>query len=118
MCSRSPMDADDHHPSTTSSPPAIDIASTIPHKVDPVDDLSDSDLSQFQAEIEQNLSSASPESNLPQNGANEHNFTEPMDVDSDEEVRQSHVSRNKRTVTREYFDPELYGLRRSVSHVS
>jgi hypothetical protein len=82
------------------------------------DDLSDSDLSQFQAEIEQNLSSASPGRSLP-NGTNEHGSDEVMEVDSEDDVKPTHVNKVRRRMsTKEYYDPELFGLRRSVSRCS
>ena len=89
------------------------------HDGDMDDDMSDSDLSQFEAEIEQNLSSASPESS-PINGANDDddNVSEDddaMEVDSEEEVKPSHANKGRhRASTKEYYDPELFGLRRSV----
>ena len=77
------------------------------------DDISDSGLSQFEAEIEENLSSASPDTSA-RNDTNDHVSDDAMDVDSEDDVKPSHNKGRKGGSTREYFDPELYGLRRSV----
>jgi TATA-binding protein-associated factor Taf7 len=110
---------DQRRPSSPlSSTSAITPAQTA-HDGDIGDDMSDSDLSQFEAEIEQNLSSASPESS-PVNGANDDddNVSEDddaMDVDSEEDVKPSYANKGRhRASTKEYYDPELFGLRRSV----
>jgi hypothetical protein len=79
------------------------------------DGLSDSELSQFEAEIEKDLSST-PESGTP-NGANGHASDDAMDIDSDDDLRPSHAGKGRRRgSTKEYFDPDLYLLRRSVCH--
>ena len=84
------------------------------------DDLSDAALTQLEAEIEQGLSSASPDglSRLA-NGASTKDVSSSDDAmiieSDDEDVKQPVFSRSKKRATeREYFDPELYGLRRSV----
>jgi hypothetical protein len=105
-------------PTSTSIPP-----SSSPAKVGAFDDdLSDSSLSQLEAEIEQGLASASPDTRrVVTNGTTAMAVSpsdDAMEIDSDEEdVKQHRVSsRSKKRLTeREYFDPDLYGLRRSVS---
>jgi hypothetical protein len=107
------MNIDDRYPSSTLSPAS---AITPAHKAqddDMEDDISDSGLSQFEAEIEENLSSASPDTSA-RNDTNDHVSDGAMDVDSEDEVKPSHNKGRKGGSTREYFDPELYGLRRSV----
>ena len=76
---------------------------------------SDSDLSDFQAEIEKDLSSAMPGSSVHGNGEDAES-EDAMDVESDEDNKpvQTNKSSSRRMSTKEYFDPELYGLRRSV----
>lgn|SRR5579862_9802740 len=96
-------------PSSLSTPFAMD--ANLPEDVsDSPSSPSDSDLSQFEAEIEKNLSSASP----PVNGTKD-DSEDPMDVDSEDEKP---IKTKRRTSTKEYFDPELYGLRRSVYRAS
>jgi hypothetical protein len=109
------MDLDGDHPSSAVFLPTADMHTAIAHETNPEHDLSDTDLSQFQAEIEQNLSSASV-GNSPPNGTTDHVSEDAMDVESEEEVKPMHVNKaHKRTTTREYYDPELFGLRRSVN---
>jgi len=85
------------------------------------DDLSDTSLSQLGAEIEQGLSSALPDGRSRfANGTSSQDVSpsdDAMIIESDDEdVKQPVSSRSKKRVSgREYFDPELYGLRRSVS---
>lgn len=111
----SPMDIDSRHPSSSLSPASAIVPPAVAHRDSPDDELSDSDLSQFQAEIEQNLSSASPESSPP-NGTTDPVFDEVMLVDSDEDMKPVNVNKGRRrTSAKEYYDPELFGLRRSVS---
>lgn len=108
---------DQRHP----SPPLSSFSAITPaqavHDDDLDDDVSDSDLSQFEAEIEQNLSSASPETSHV-NGTNndDDNVSEDaMEIDSEEDVKPSHHNKARhRASTKEYYDPELFGLRRSV----
>ena len=108
-----PMNLDDSHPTSTLSSLVPSIAAQDEMQDD---DRSDSEFSQFQAEIEQELFIASPEGSAP-NGTNEHASDDAMDVDSEEEdVKPMHVKKTQRRVgTKEYYDPELFGLRRSVS---
>jgi len=109
------MNLDSGHPGSTLSPAPASMPSMTVHEDDMDDELSDSDLSQFQAEIERNLSSASPETS-PQNVTTEHVSDEHMDVDSEEDVKFPGSSKSrKRANMKEYYDPELFGLRRSVS---
>jgi hypothetical protein len=108
------MDVDDGHPNSTYSPASVPVPSTAAHDDTQEDDLSDSELSQLQAEIERSLSSASPETSLPIR-SNENVFDEVIEVDSDEEIKRISESKSrKRVTTKEYYDPELFGLRRSV----
>ena len=109
----SPMNLDDSHP--TSSLSAL-VPSTAAQDEVQDDDLSDSVLSQYRAEIEQEMCSASPEGGAL-HGTNEHASDDAMDVDSEEEdVKPMHVKKTQRRVSaKEYYDPELFGLRRSVS---
>ena len=108
---------DQRHP----SPPLSSVSTITPAQAaqddDLSDDLSDSDLSQFEAEIEQNLSSASPETSQV-NGTNNEDDNisdDAMEVDSEEDVKPSLSNKARhRTSTKEYYDPELFGLRRSV----
>jgi hypothetical protein len=108
---------DQRHP----SPPLSSFSAIPPAQAaqddDLDDDVSDSDLSQFEAEIEQNLSSASPETSHV-NGTNndDDNVSEDaMEIDSEEDVKPSHNNKARhRASTKEYYDPELFGLRRSV----
>jgi hypothetical protein len=87
------------------------------------DGLSDTSLSQLEAEIEQGLSSDSPDSRshgIAVNGTSTKDGSlsdDAMDVDSDDDEGNQAVPSHpkKRVSEREYFDPELYGLRRSVS---
>lgn len=108
------MNLDDNHP--TSSLSSL-VPSTAAQDDMQEDDLSDSMLSQYGAEIEQQLSTASPERSAP-NGTNVQVSDDAMDVDSEEEdVKPMHMKKSQRRVTaKEYYDPELFGLRRSVSH--
>jgi len=109
------MNFDDSHPSLTHSPASATIPFAVAQDEDPDDDGSDSEMSDLEAEIEQNLSSASPGS-IASNGANEHGSFEAMDIDSEDDVESPHVNKTSRRVsTKEYYDPELFGLRRSVS---
>jgi hypothetical protein len=86
------------------------------------DGLSDTSLSQLEAEIEQGLSSDSPDSRshgIAVNGTSTKDGSlsdDAMDVDSDDDDGDRAVPSHpkKRVSGREYFDPELYGLRRSV----
>jgi len=111
----SAMDVDSRHPSSSLSPASAIVQSDGAQQDSPDDDLSDSDLSQFQAEIEQNLSSASPESSPP-NVTTEPVSDEAMQVDSEEDTRPVNANKGRRRVSaKEYYDPELFGLRRSVS---
>jgi hypothetical protein len=108
------MDVDDSHPNSTYSPASIPLPSTAAHDDFQEDDLSDSELIEFQAEIEQTLSSSSPETNPP-NQSNEHVSDMIIEGDSEDEAKSEGVSKSRRRVTtKEYFDPELFGLRRSV----
>jgi hypothetical protein len=110
------MAFDDRHPSTSASYVSTTMPSVAANDHNQDIDMSDSDLSQFQAQIEHDLSSASPESSHLHGGHNNVS-EEPMDVDTDEEVGLAHVNKGrKKTSTKEYYDPELFGLRRSVSH--
>ena len=109
------MKFDAAHPSSTSSPASATVPSTAIHNNDMDDDMSDSDLSQFEAEIEKELSS-SPESGTL-NGANGHASDDAMEVDSEDDVRPSHAGKGRRQgSTKEYMDPDLYLLRRSVCY--
>lgn len=111
------MNLNNIHPTSTHSPTSATILSTAAQDDNQDDDLSDSDLSQFQAEIEQNLYTASPDSGAPNGlGMNEHDGSdEAMDVDSDDDSKRRHVNKTpRRTSGKEYYDPELFGLRRSV----
>jgi hypothetical protein len=111
----SPMDIDYRHPSSSLSPASPTVQPAIALQDNQDDDLSDTDLSQFQAEIEQNLSSASPES-TPLNGTTEPVSDDVMQVDSEEDTKPMNSNKGRRRATaKEYYDPELFGLRRSVS---
>jgi hypothetical protein len=108
------MNVDYIPPSSTLSPASAITPALTAQNGDMEDDLSDSDLSQFEAEIEENLSSASPETSAP-NDTNDHASDDAMEVDSEDDVKTSQANKaRKGGNTREYFDPELYGLRRSV----
>ena len=110
------MNLEDSHPTSTLSSTSFLVPSIAVQDEMQDDDISDSELSQFQAEIEKDLSTASPESSA-RNGTNEHASDNAMDVDSeeDEQVKPMHVKKSQRRVnTKEYYDPELFGLRRSV----
>jgi hypothetical protein len=112
----SPMDIDSRHPSSSLSPASSIVQSAVAPQDSQDEDLSDTDLSQFQAEIEQNLSSASPESS-PLNGTTEPVSDDVMQVDSEEDTKPVNSNKGRRRVNaKEYYDPELFGLRRSVSH--
>ena len=112
------MDSDSRHPSSSLSPASANVPSVVAQQDSQDDDLSDTDLSQFQAELEQNLSSASPESS-PLNGTGEVVSDDVMQVDSEEETKPVNVNKGRRRVSaKEYYDPELFGLRRSVSRLS
>jgi hypothetical protein len=107
------MNADNHYPSSTLSAAS---AITPAHKAqndDMEDDLSDSGLSQFGAEIEENLSTASPDTSA-RNDTHDHVSDDAMDIDSEEDAKPSNSKGRKGGNSREYLDPELYGLRRSV----
>jgi len=108
------MSLNDPHANSSLSSIATTVPSSVAQDENQDDDLSDTDLSQFQAEIEQNLSSATPGS---RNGTTEPVSDDAMDVDTDEEqVEQANSNKARRRVsTKEYYDPELFGLRRSVS---
>ena len=109
-----PMNFDDRHPSSTLSPASATILSAAAEDENQDDDGSDSEMSDLEAEIEKNLSSASPGSSAS-NGANEHGSFEAMDIDSEDDIKSLHMNKTPRRVsTREYYDPELFGLRRSV----
>lgn len=110
------MDPDGNHASSILSSASEIVPHSAAHERHQDDDLSDSDLSQFQAEIEQNLSSASPGSS-PANGAILQASDDAMDVDTEDMKQANMANFRKRTVVREYYDPELYGLRRSVSRI-
>jgi hypothetical protein len=111
------MDIDSRHPSSSLSPVSKDVHSTVAQQDTPDDDLSDTDLSQFQAEIEENLTSASPESS-PLNGTTEQVSDDVMQIDSEEESKPVNPNKGRRrTTAKEYYDPELFGLRRSVWHL-
>jgi len=103
-------------PAAALESPALPLA-----KVDAFDDdLSDTSLSQLGVEIEQGLSSALPDGLSRLANGMSTNDVSPSDdamiIESDDEdIKQPVSSRSKKRVTeREYFDPELYGLRRSV----
>src|ERR1700752_3000897 len=100
------MDVDESHvqPLSTSFPAMPSISPA--HNGGIQDDLSDDDLSDLHAEIENNLSSASPESSFS-NGVNDQDSDDAMDVDSETEVRPLHVSKGPRRTnsTKEYYDP-------------
>jgi hypothetical protein len=109
-----PMNVDDSHPSSTHSPASAIIPSAAAEDGNQDDDGSDTEMSDLEAEIEQNFSSASPGSSAS-NDANEHGSFEAMDIDSEDDVKSPHVNKATRRVsTKEYYDPELFGLRRSV----
>ena len=110
------MDLDGSHASSTLSSASEIVPHAAAHERYQDDDLSDSDLSQFQAEIEQNLSSASPGSTSA-NGAIIQASDDAMDVDTEEMKLGNMANSRKRTAVKEYYDPELYGLRRSVSRI-
>ena len=108
------MNLDGTHPNSTLSPTSAPVFSGASQDENQDDDLSDAGMSQFIDEIEHDLSTASPGINEP-NGTNDNGPDELMDVDSDEEIKSSHVNKPPRRATaKEYFDPELFGLRRSV----
>jgi hypothetical protein len=108
------MNVDSAHPSFTASPVSAAPPIAVVDGNGLGDDFSDSDLSQFKAEIEQNLSSVSSASSTL-SGANENVSDDAMDVDSEDDVRPSHAGKGRRRgSTKEYYDPELYLLRRSV----
>jgi|SRR5271168_3228535 len=110
------MDIDSRHPSSSLSPASPIDQSAVAPQDSQDEDLSDTDLSQFQAEIEQNLTSASPESS-PLNGTTEPVSDDVMQVDSEEDSKPVNSNKGRRRVSaKEYYDPELFGLRRSVSH--
>src|SRR2546423_35864 len=74
------------------------------------DSVSDDDLSQFGAELEKSLSAAS--SDVP--NANPLVQEDSEDAESEGETNAVTHHKGRRTSVKEYFDPELYGLRRSV----
>lgn len=114
LFSHIPMNFDDHHPSSTLSSASAITPAHQAQDDDMEDELSDSGFSQFEAEIEENLSSASPDTSA-HNDTNDDASDDAMDVDSEEDVKPSHTNKGRKGAnTREYFDPELYGLRRSV----
>jgi hypothetical protein len=94
-----------HSPSSLSSPSDTLLDSPAHDPVEPPSP-SDSDLSDLEAEIEKDLSSASPV-----NGTKD-SSDDDMDIDSEDEKPSKNKKRNN---AKEYYDPELYGLRRSVS---
>lgn len=107
---------DQRHPSPSLSSTSPITPAQPAQDDDLADDVSDSDLSQFEAEIEQNLSSASPETSHINGTNNDDDIVsdDTMDVDSEEEEKPSHAKARHRASTKEYYDPELFGLRRSV----
>ena len=108
------MNIDYPPPSSTLSPVSAITPALTAQNDDMEDDLSDSDMSQFEAEIEENLTSASPETS-GHNDTNDHASEDAMDVDSEDDAKTSNANKaRKGGNSREYFDPELYGLRRSV----
>ena len=108
------MDVDDGYPNSTYSPASIPVPSTAAHDGIQDDDLSDSELSQLQAEIERGLSSASPGTSPPTR-SHENVSDELIEEDSEGEIKPASASKSrKRVTTKEYLDPELFGLRRSV----
>ena len=110
------MDPEDSHRSSTLSPVSAILPAHVAYEDDELDDLSDSGLSQFEAEIEQNLSSTSP-GGTSGDAAHLHVSNDPIDVDT-EELKPANANKaRKRTHAREYYDPELFGLRRSVSRL-
>ena len=111
------MNVDTSHPSFTSSLTSATVPIALAYDNGLDDDLSDSDLSQFKAEIEKNLSSVSPESSTLNDTANDHVYDDAIDVDSEDDVRQLHTGKGRRRgSTKEYLDPDLYLLRRSVCY--
>jgi len=102
------------YPSALSSPSAMPVDSPA-HIPSASSSQSDSDLSDFQAELEKDLSSAMPGSSVHANGEDAES-EDAMDVETDEDNKpvQPNKSTSRRMSTKEYFDPELYGLRRSV----
>jgi hypothetical protein len=108
------MNLDSAHPRSVSPLASPTVASALIHDDDLDDDLSDSGLSQFGAEIEKNLSSVSPESSTL-NGRNDNGSDDAMDVDSEDGAITSHANKGRRQGNaKEYLDPDLYLLRRSV----
>jgi hypothetical protein len=91
------------------APTSVPAAAHIPP---PEDSPSDSDLSQFEAELTKSLSTASADT-LPRHVPAE----ESDEADSDDETQGLRQGKTRRTIVKEYFDPELYGLRRSVDWV-
>lgn len=92
-------------PSSLSSPSEITLDSPAHISAQP-SSPSDSDLSQFEAQIEKDLDSASPINGVKDDS------DDAMDIESEEDKP---VKGKRRTSVKEYYDPELYGLRRSVS---
>ena len=108
------MDIDSVHPLSRAGSEPIIGHSAIAHTLLDDDDLSESGLSELGAEIEQNLSSATPEGSGEGDDV-EHDSDDAMDIESDEDSRPMQENRpRKRASVREHYDPELYGLRRSV----
>lgn len=108
------MNIDYPPPSSTLSPASAITPALTAQNDDLEDDLSDSDMNQFEAEIEENLSSASPETS-GHNDTNDLASDDAMDVDSEDDAKTSHANKaRKGGSSKEYYDPELYGLRRSV----
>jgi hypothetical protein len=108
------MDLDETHVLAPTSMTTPSSHASTPHREDSEADISDSDLSQLEAEIEKNLTYLS-QPRHSQSHPPEDMSGEPMDIDAEDEIKQINAAKNKRTVAREYYDPELYGLRRSVS---
>src|SRR2546423_15152197 len=114
LFSHCPMNIDYPPPSSTLSPVSAITPALTAQNDDMEDDLSDSDMSQFEAEIEENLTSVSPETS-GHNDTHDHASEDAMDVDSEDDAKTSNANKaRKGGNSREYFDPELYGLRRSV----
>jgi hypothetical protein len=108
------MNLDRTHSTSALSPASAPVFSAASQDENQDDDLFDVGMSQFINEIEHDLSSASPAIDR-YNGTNDPDPDEMMDIDSEEEVKLPHVNKAPRRVpAKEYFDPELFGLRRSV----
>jgi hypothetical protein len=106
------MNLESAHPRSASPLASAAVPSALILDDDLEDDLSDSGLSQFGAEIEKNLSS--PESSTL-NGTNDNGSDDAMDVDSEDDAIPSHANKGRRQGNaKQYLDPDLYLLRRSV----